>query len=112
MQQVLRQYLFDAFSEPRSKLPPGEEAELAALNQLSDDALWTIAREQMPADRQSQRQILMGQTSFGMISGQGFRELEYLVEQGQRLTLRKAEAGAILTRRGFQINLRDLTDYA
>lgn len=35
-------------------LPAEEEAELAALRHLSDDALWTIAREQLPSDIHTQ----------------------------------------------------------
>lgn len=37
-------------SVPLSVFPPGEAAELEALKHLSDDALWTIAREQMAQD--------------------------------------------------------------
>jgi len=48
IEQILRQHLEDAFSPPLPELPPDEQAELDALAHLSDDALWTIAREQMP----------------------------------------------------------------
>ena len=40
-------------------LPAEEEAELDALSHLSDDTLWTIAREQMEPDVQEQLQALM-----------------------------------------------------
>src|SRR5579859_797258 len=103
VEQVIRRQIEEAFSEPLPKLSPDEEAELAALNQLSDDALWTIAREQMSADLQSKMEDLMDRNSLGTIAEAELAELEMLVERGNRLMLRKAEASAILTRRGFKI---------
>jgi CHAD domain-containing protein len=79
-------------------LPPDEEAELEALHHLSDDALWTIAHERM--------QDLMDKNSLGTISPEEYAELEQLVDRGQRLTLRKSEAAAILTRRGYRFHNR------
>lgn len=84
-------------------LPPDEEAELEALHHLSDDALWTIAHERMPDSLQERMQDLMDKNSLGTISPEEYAELEQLVDRGQRLTLRKSEAAAILTRRGYQI---------
>jgi hypothetical protein len=61
-------------------LPPDEQAELDALTHLSDDALWTIAREQMEADRQTWMQTLMDRNNLGTISSGEHVELEKLVE--------------------------------
>lgn len=85
-------------------LPPDEEAELDALKGLSDDALWTIAREQMPEADQRQMQFLMDQHSQGTISPAEKTELTRLVERGQRLLLRKSEAAALLTQRGHRVS--------
>jgi hypothetical protein len=90
-------------------LPPDEEAELEALKWLSDDALWTIAREQMPPELQSQMQMLMDKNSLGIISADEYGELETLVDRGQRLMLRKSEAGALLTGRGYKVTSKALT---
>ncbi|KAB2864120.1 MAG: hypothetical protein F9K46_05065 [Anaerolineae bacterium] len=84
---------------PLPQLPPDEEAELQALHYLSDDALWTIAREQMPDEQQGHMQTLMDKNSLGTISPDEYAALEGLVDRGQRLMLRKSEAAAILTRR-------------
>ena len=84
-------------------LPPDEEAELEALHHLSDDALWTIARERMMDSLQEQMQDLMDKNSLGTITPEEHAELEQLVDRVQRLMLRKSEASAILTRRGNQI---------
>lgn len=93
---------------PLPPLPPDEEAELQALHHLSNDALWTIAREQMPDEQQTQMQALMGKNSLGTISPDEYIALEGLVDRGQRLMLRKSEAAAILTRRGYKVSPKDL----
>jgi hypothetical protein len=104
MERVLVQQLEAAFSEPLPLLPPDEQAELNALANFSTDALWTIAREQMPRDQQNRMQILMDGNSRGSLSKAEFAELENLVEQGQRVMLRKAKAAALLTERGYKVD--------
>lgn len=89
-------------------LSPDEESELQALHALSDDALWTIAREQMASNTQARMQILMDKNSLGTIDTTEYQELEQLVERGQRLMLRKSEAMAILTERGHRVSASDL----
>ncbi len=95
-------------SLPLPALPTDEEAELEALKHLSTDALWTIAREQMPAEAQDIMTALMDKHSLGTISPSELEELTILVERGQRLMLRKSEAAALLTRRGQQVSPEDL----
>jgi hypothetical protein len=85
-----------------------EQAELDALAHLSDDALWTFAREQMPTDLQARMQVLMDKNTQGQLTAEERRELEELVERGDRLTLRKAEAAALLTGKGYKITPKDL----
>jgi hypothetical protein len=106
IEDVLLSRLKTAF--PLPALPPDEEAELEALRHLSDDALWTIAREQMPKDPQERMQILMDKNSLGAITAEEYAELESLVDRGQRLMLRKSEAAAILSRRGNKVTPKDL----
>src|SRR5690606_30501397 len=89
-------------------LPPDEEAELEALQALSDDALWTIAREQMPDAQQRRMQDLMDKNSLGTTTAEEYAELEALVERGQRLMMRKSEAAALLTRRGYKVTPKEL----
>ena len=106
---VIRERLADAFSEPLAELPADEVAELRALAYLSDDTLWTIAREQMPATKQERMSTLMDSNSFGTITDDEYRELTALVEGGQRLMLRKSEAMKLLLDRGYQVGFEDLT---
>lgn len=89
-------------------LPSDEQAELDAMRALSDDALWAIAREQMSDEVQQRMQLLMTRNARGVISPLERRELEQLVERGNRLMLRKAEAVALLIERGHSISPSDL----
>ncbi len=106
--QMMIEYL-RTLSAPLPTLPPEEEAELDALKNLSEDALWTIAREQMPDDLQGRMQDLMDKNSAGTITTEEYIELEGLVERGQRLMVRKSEAAALLTQRGYKVTPKDMT---
>lgn len=106
VEQVLIEHL-KTLSTPLPTLPPEEQAELDALHQLSDDLLWTIAREQMPDDVQTRAHHLMDKNSRGTITDEERAELEKLVERADRLMLRKAEAAAILRERGYPFTQKD-----
>ena len=58
IEAVLVRQLENAFTEPLPALELGEQRELEALTFLSNDALWTIAREHMPEDRQERLHVL------------------------------------------------------
>src|SRR5690606_12846674 len=98
--KVMLDYLW-ALSAPLPALPLDEEAELEALKHLSDDALWTIARDQMPRDMQTRVELLMDRNSSGTITPDEYRELAALVARGQQLMVHKSEAAALLTGRGY-----------
>lgn len=107
IEQILLNQLEATFVDLPS-LPPGEQSELDALAHLSDQALWTIAREQMPENDQQRMQTLMTANNLGTISAHERDELTALVEQGQRLMLRKGKAMALLTERGHSIHPDEL----
>src|SRR5258707_1194353 len=71
--------------QPLPVLPDNEEAELAALHLLSDDALWTIAAEQMPRSQQARRSNLLELTKSGAISEREQAELDALLKRGDQL---------------------------
>ena len=104
--QVLLDHL-KTLSTSLSRLPLDEQAEIMALKSLSNDALWTIASEQMPDDVQARMQVLMDSNSLGTITDEEYRELEALVERGNRLMLRKAEATGNLMDRGHRFTQKD-----
>jgi hypothetical protein len=108
VEDFIRERLEQSLQDVRADLPADERAELLALAYLSDDALWTIAREQMASTKQARMQTLMDKNSRGTIIVDEHAELAQMVEQGQRLTLRKAEAMKHLLERGYTITLDDL----
>ncbi len=85
-----------------------EENELEALRHLSDDALWTIARERSNAEENTRLQHLMDKNTRGTITRLEMGELDQLVERGEKLILRKSQASALLAQRGHTINSQSL----
>jgi hypothetical protein len=108
VESVLLERLEAAFADPLAALPAEELHELHAMKYLSDDALWAIARSQLPQDKQDRMQRLMDLNTRGKIGGRERRELTRLVEDGQRHMLRKAQAAALLSERGHAISARAL----
>ena len=106
VEQVLLDHL-KTLTPALPSLPPDEQAELDALRHLSDDALWTIAREQLPDAIQSRAERLMGRNSRGEIMDDEHQELVGLAQRADRLMLRKAEAAAILRKRGYDFTQSD-----
>lgn len=105
VEAVLLQQLKDAFADPLPELSPHGQRELEALTLLSDEALWTIAHEQMAEDKQARMQTLMAANDQGTLDTLQQAELEALVEQGQQLSMQKAKAAALLTERRYTVTL-------
>jgi uncharacterized protein (DUF1684 family) len=105
---VIREGLAGAFGKGQLDIPDDEQAELKAMSYLSDDALWTIARETMPSKVDQRISELLTKNQRGTISAAEREELEVLVERGDKLTLRKSQAMRYLSERGYTINPDDL----
>lgn len=103
VEQVLLEHL-KTLATPLPELSPDEQAELDALHHLSDDALWTIAREQMPPDAEMRAHALMDNKA---LTDAEKSELDHLVARADRLMLRKAEAAAVLRERGYPFAQKD-----
>jgi hypothetical protein len=108
VEDVIRTRLEGALDESTFDLPSDERAELRALGYLSDDTLWTIMQEQMQAVKQERLSALMEKNSRGTITDDEYQQLADLVEDGQRLMLRKAEAMRLLMDRGYKVRLDDM----
>ena len=106
VEQVLLEHL-ETLSQSLPSLPPTEQAELDALQHLSDDVLWTIAQEQMPEDVQARAHRLMRDNALQTLSDSEKSELDQLLTRSDRLALRKAEAASILQARGHQFEQAD-----
>ena len=110
MAQPVEQLLLDhlkTLAAPLPVLPPDTQAELDALQHLSDDALWTMAPHRCRKTCRHAHMLLMDKNSCGAITDDEHAELEQLVERGDRLMLRKAEAAAILRQRGHTFTPKD-----
>ncbi|MBZ0298196.1 MAG: hypothetical protein K8J31_00545 [Anaerolineae bacterium] len=105
---VIRTRLEGAFDQPLFDLPDDEKEELKAMAYLSDDTLWTIAREQMQQALEKRISELLTRNQRGTITTAEYQELKDLVERGDKLTLRKSQAMKYLTERGYSISLDDL----
>ena len=108
VEEIVTDRLFTSLDDELDSLPSAEEAELRALYHLSDDALRAIAAEQMSADNQVLMVRLMERNSQGALTEDEQETLEALVERGDQLMLRKAEAAAILVHRGYAGTAADL----
>ncbi|NJN55013.1 MAG: hypothetical protein HC804_09800 [Anaerolineae bacterium] len=100
VETIVTDRLFTALDDELDSLPSAEQAELRALHHLSDDALLVIAAEQMSANNQALMTNLMRRNSQGALSPEEQVTLAELVERGEQLMVRKAEAAAILVHRG------------
>ena len=101
VESIVADRLFTALDDELDNLPTGEQAELRALHHLSGDALRAIASEQMTTVNQALMGQLMECNSRGELSQEEQETLAALVERGDQLILRKAEAAAILVHRGY-----------
>lgn len=88
-------------------LPVDEQAELAAFRLLSDDTLRDLADAQMTRQEQERSHFLGDRTSRGTITPEERGEYERLVDQGNRLMLRKAWAAGVLLDRGHRVSSRE-----
>lgn len=95
VQQLLNTHL--------GQLPSAEQAELEALPYLSEYALRAIAAEQMPTKEQERVSVLLESNRRDTLTPKESAELNALVERGDQLMLRKAEAALLLKQRGYTI---------
>lgn len=110
VEKIVADRLFTALDDELDSLSSAEQAELRALHYLSDDALRAIAAEQMSDQNQALMAQLMQQNSRRALSQEERDILAALVERGDQLALRKAEAAAILVHRGYQGSAVGLMD--
>ena len=100
VESIIADRLFTALDDELDALPTSEQVELRALHHLSDDALQAIAAEQMTSVNQALMGKLMERNSKGQLSQEEKETLAALVERGDQLMLRTAQAVAILEHRG------------
>lgn len=93
---------------PDSTLSHELRSELEALQYLSDDALWVIAREQVTAQLQGRINDLLDASRADEMTEEMRDELAALLDRADSVMLRKAEAAVLLKRRGYELTPDDL----
>ena len=88
---------------PELDLPPAVQAELKAMEQLSDEALWAIARSTANDDKIALYDVLIERQHTGTLTAEGRHLLTQLRDEADALTLRKAHAYALLQSRGYTL---------
>lgn len=106
VEEVMINYV-RSFAKPLPNLEPDLQAELDALQNLSDDILWTIAQKQVAVEAQSRAHELMTKNNKGALTPIEQSELQTLVDHADRLMLLKAEAANILRQRGHTFTQQD-----
>ena len=82
-------------------LPPALQAELEAMEHLSDEALRAIAYSVAPPDRISVLDSLMTQAQAGTLTPEQQAQLTALRAESEALMVRKAHAFVLLKSRGY-----------
>ena len=88
-------------------VPPSLQEEVRGLTDLSDDQLWDVARSRLPAGQQGVYTRLLNKNSDGAITGRERERMHALGDEARRITLRKAQAYALLSWRGYRIPTRE-----
>ncbi len=84
-------------------LAPSLRAELNAMEFLSDEALWAIARSTANEDKIALYDLLIDRQNSGALTPEGRNLLDELREETDALMVRKAHAYAILHARGHRL---------
>lgn len=88
-------------------LPSSVEAELQAMEHLSDEALWAIARSQANDDKVALYDLLIERQDAGALTSEGKKVLTQLREETDALMVRKAHAFVLLRDRGYPLPTLD-----
>lgn len=88
-------------------LPPSVQAELNAMEHLSDEALWAIARSRANDNNVALYDLLIARQNAGSLTLEGQGMLTQLREEADALMVRKAHAYALLQSRGHTLPTLD-----
>ena len=84
-------------------LPPSVQAELQAMEHLSDEALWAMARSAANDDKIALYDLLIERQHAGALTPEGRQLLTQLRAEADALMVRKAHAYALLQSRGYAL---------
>ena len=84
-------------------VPPEFQLNLAGLEKMDDDALWSIAQSRKDPSDFGRYDDLLERNAEGVLTPAEREELERLREDANRFMLRKAHAAALLKWRGHRV---------
>lgn len=107
-QSSVDDYVLDALqrqSPPpvEDDLPADLQAELRAMEALSDEALWAIAKSKMNEDKLALYEVLLERNQTNSLTVEGGEMLESLGRDADYLMVRKSQAFALLQSRGHKL---------
>jgi plasmid stability protein len=88
---------------PEPDLSPAIQAELNAMEQLSDEALWAIAHSTANDDKIALYDVLIERQQTHTLTAEGRHLLTQLRDEADALMLRKAHAYVLLQSRGYAL---------
>ncbi len=88
-------------------LPLEWRAELAALQNLSDEELWSITRETLPTEQWNRHQQLLDQNQAGTLTHTEPEELARLRTVTDRFVFRRSYSLALLKWRGYTLTIAE-----
>jgi predicted transcriptional regulator len=103
---VVAQTIAQSFA-PEERLPPALKAELDAMEHLSDEALWTIARSVASPDTLALYDLLIERKQEGALTPEGQQWLAQVAHDTDSLMVRKAHAFLLLKQRGHTLPTLD-----
>jgi hypothetical protein len=103
LEEFLVERLLEAVLPLADDLPSPLQEELQMLEHLDDDALWQVARCQLPPTHQRLYSRLLTKNNQGTLTVQEQEKLHALGEQARILTLKAAHAYLVLKWRGHRI---------
>ena len=103
LEEVAEQLIALSVPPLEEDLPPELRNALAALNLMSDEELWRIARSHLDDDKHERFEILVDASKERVLTVEEEQELEALSNQADLIMLKKAESYRLLTRRGYTI---------
>jgi hypothetical protein len=86
-----------------AKVPPEYQPELEALEAMSDEKLWDIARSEMAAAQQDRLERLLQKSQAEGLSEAEQQDLDRVHAEANRLMLQKSYAHVLLKWRGHQV---------
>lgn len=85
------------------ELPPGLTEALASLERMDDSSLWNTARSTMPPDARAQLTVLGAKQQREGLRDDEAGRLAQLVDEYERCMLLRAQAAALLKKRGHDV---------